>query len=145
MFDNKVFGEKLKNHRKAIGLTQEEVAEKIGVSPQAVSKWENGDCLPDCYNLKQLGEAYGISLDILLDMNSIQSIDQVSKRIEQLATEFVWTEFAEYTKKEKYAHKELGDDLWEMWKAIYFVEAGNKELQKQDKERGKTRIAGPMV
>ena len=31
-------------------MTQEEVAEKVGVSPQAVSKWESGDCLPDCFN-----------------------------------------------------------------------------------------------
>ncbi|MBO5050947.1 MAG: helix-turn-helix transcriptional regulator [Clostridia bacterium] len=42
MLDQKVFGEKLRNHRKKLGMTQEEVAEKVGVSPQAISKWEAG-------------------------------------------------------------------------------------------------------
>ena len=51
MLDTKTFGEKLRNHRKKLGLSQENVAEKIGVTAQAVSKWENGECLPDCFNL----------------------------------------------------------------------------------------------
>ena len=42
MLDQKIFGEKLRNHRKGLGMTQEEVAEKVGVSAQAVSKWEAG-------------------------------------------------------------------------------------------------------
>ena len=41
MLDQKLFGEKLRKHRKKSGMTQEEVAEKIGVSPQAISKWES--------------------------------------------------------------------------------------------------------
>lgn len=45
MLDQKLFGEKLRNHRKRIGMTQEEVAEKIGISPQAISKWESGGSL----------------------------------------------------------------------------------------------------
>ena len=42
MLDTKKFGDKLKNHRKNLNMTQEQVAEKIGISAQAVSKWENG-------------------------------------------------------------------------------------------------------
>jgi len=67
MFDQTAFGEKLRSHRKAKNFTQEEVAEMIGVSGQAVSKWENGECLPDCYNLKMLGQVYRVSVDSLLD------------------------------------------------------------------------------
>jgi len=67
MFDQIAFGEKLKSHRKLAGMTQEEAAEKIGVSGQAVSKWEKGECLPDCYNLKLLGKIYRVSVDSLLD------------------------------------------------------------------------------
>ena len=40
MLDQKVFGEKLRNHRKKLGMTQEEVAEKVGVSPQALCSEE---------------------------------------------------------------------------------------------------------
>jgi len=66
MFDQIEFGEKLKEQRKFRSLTQEEVAEKIGVSGQAVSKWEKGECMPDVYNLKMLGKLFQISVDSLL-------------------------------------------------------------------------------
>lgn len=68
MFNQASFGERLKGYRKEKNLTQDEVAEKIGVSGQAVSKWEKGECLPDVYNLKLLGQLYRISVDSLLDI-----------------------------------------------------------------------------
>jgi len=67
MFDSVAFGENLRGHRKAKNLTQEEVAAKFGVSGQAVSKWEKGECLPDVVNLKLLGRLYRVSVDSLLD------------------------------------------------------------------------------
>ena len=69
MFDQVIFGERIRDHRKSKGLTQDEVAVRIGVSGQAVSKWEKGECLPDVYNLKLLGRLYRTSVDSLLDMN----------------------------------------------------------------------------
>ena len=66
MLDQKVFGEKLRNHRKKLGMTQEDVAEKVGVSPQAISKWESGNGSPDISNLPVLAETLGISVDELL-------------------------------------------------------------------------------
>ena len=68
MFNQVGFGEKLKGIRKEKNFTQEEVAEKIGVSGQSVSKWEKGECLPDVYNLKMLGRLYCVSVDSLLEM-----------------------------------------------------------------------------
>ena len=65
MFDQKLFGEKLKLRRKQLYMTQEEAALRIGVTGQAISKWENGECLPDCYNLKMISEIYGVSVDEL--------------------------------------------------------------------------------
>jgi len=67
MFNQKLFGEKLKSIRKEKRLTQTEAAEKLGVSGQAISKWENGECLPDVYNLKLLGRLYHVSVDSLLE------------------------------------------------------------------------------
>lgn len=78
MFDQAAFGEKLKGYRKLNELTQEEVAVKIGVSGQAVSKWEKGECLPDCYNLKMLGEIYKVSVDALLDAAEIETVDSLT-------------------------------------------------------------------
>lgn len=67
MFTQNDFGKRLKEFRKRRNLTQKEVATKIGVSEQALSKWENGDCLPDVYNLRLLAIVLNISVDCLLD------------------------------------------------------------------------------
>ncbi len=61
------FGKRVKEFRFKKHYSQKEVAQKIGVSEQAVSKWENGECLPDVYNLKLLAQVLRISVDSLLD------------------------------------------------------------------------------
>ena len=60
------FGNRLKDLRMKYGLTQEEVADKICVTKQAVSKWENGLSLPDVAALSSLAELYGTTVDYLL-------------------------------------------------------------------------------
>ena len=60
-------GEKLKSARKSAGLTQEQLAEKLLVSRQAITKWEAGKGMPDIENLKQLSKLLNISIDYLLD------------------------------------------------------------------------------
>lgn len=61
------FGEKLKNARKKAGITQEELAIRLSVSRQAITKWESGKGLPDIENLKILSKTLDISLDYLLN------------------------------------------------------------------------------
>jgi transcriptional regulator with XRE-family HTH domain len=57
---------RLLQYRKENRLSQEELAEKIGVSRQAVSKWERAEASPDTDNLIRLAEVYGVSLDEML-------------------------------------------------------------------------------
>ena len=57
---------KLKDVRMQAGLTQEQVAEKIMVSRQTVSNWENGKSLPDVVSIMSLSDLYQISIDELL-------------------------------------------------------------------------------
>lgn len=59
---------KISERRKALGLTQERLGTLLGVSPQAVSKWENAECLPDLTLIPALCEALRISADDLLDV-----------------------------------------------------------------------------
>lgn len=66
-------GEKLKFARKNAGLTQEQLAEKLLVSRQAVTKWEADKGMPDIENLKRLSKLLNISIDFLLD--SEENID----------------------------------------------------------------------
>lgn len=60
-----MFKDNLVQLRKMQGMTQEKLAEKIGVTRQAVAKWESGDSLPDLERSRQLADALGVSLDDL--------------------------------------------------------------------------------
>lgn len=62
----KSLGEALKGHRTRCKMTQEFVAEHLGVSRQAVSKWENGSSDPSTSNLLALAKLYGVSAEELL-------------------------------------------------------------------------------
>lgn len=62
----KSLGEVLKEHRTKLNMTQEFVAESLGVSRQAVSKWENGTADPSTSNLIALAKLYNVSADELL-------------------------------------------------------------------------------
>ena len=60
------FGEKLKEARKKNGLSQDSLAEKVFVTRQAVSRWENGETVPNTETLKLLSKLYNVSINTLL-------------------------------------------------------------------------------
>ena len=66
MFNAEKFAYNIKFHRKRLGLTQKELAGKLYLSPQNISKWEKGACTPDIENLCRLADTLGISLDTLV-------------------------------------------------------------------------------
>lgn len=63
----KTIGENLTKLRKAQGLTQAELGEKFSYTDRAVSKWENGDTLPDIETLDKLAKFYGVTVDFFLE------------------------------------------------------------------------------
>lgn len=69
----KTIGKKLYELRKQSSFTQDYVAEKLGVSAQAVSKWENDIACPDIMTLPNIANLYGISIDELFKNDDIQS------------------------------------------------------------------------
>lgn len=64
--DGMTIGESIRYHRKRLGLTQAELADRLGVTPQAVSKWESGVGLPDITMAVPLARALGTTTDELL-------------------------------------------------------------------------------
>ncbi len=60
-----MFSENLIHMRKMRQMTQEEIAEKVGVTRQAVAKWEAGETVPDLEKSRRLAEIFGVSLDDL--------------------------------------------------------------------------------
>lgn len=69
----KTIGKKLYDLRKQSGFTQDYVAEKLGVSAQAVSKWENDIACPDIMTLPNIADLYGITIDELFKNDDVQS------------------------------------------------------------------------
>lgn len=77
-------GNSLYKSRKKKGLSQEEVAEKLGVSRQTISKWETEETVPDIYQSKRLAKIYGLSLDELIDVDLDQKeIEEVIKKTDE--------------------------------------------------------------
>lgn len=76
------FGEKLQTLRKAKGMSQEQLAERIEVSRQAVSKWELDESLPDINNILRLSEMFGVSTDFLL-RDTIDPPEELSNNLEK--------------------------------------------------------------
>ncbi len=80
--------ENLKKYRIMKGLTQEDIAEYLHVTPQSVSKWERGECYPDITFLPALANILETSVDLLLGMDTIRA-EETRYRIHQTAHEFM--------------------------------------------------------
>ena len=78
-------GNSLFQARKKRGLSQEDVAEKLGVSRQTISKWETDETVPDIYQAKKMALLYGITLDELLsfDVGLSEIQEAIAKTDEQ--------------------------------------------------------------
>ncbi len=72
--------EPLRRLRTARGVTQETLAEFLGVSPQAVSKWERGDGLPDITMLPPLANYFDVTLDELMNMDELRNRETLADR-----------------------------------------------------------------
>ncbi len=69
-----MFKDNLIHMRKMKRLTQEDIAEKVGVTRQAVAKWESGDTIPDLDKCRILAELFGVSLDDLANFEPEQNL-----------------------------------------------------------------------
>ena len=84
-FDNRILGRRIKACRQAAGISQEKVAELVGVSRQAVTKWETGQSAPSTENLFKLAEIFGTTVDLILtdgaeDEGAAESADTAESR-----------------------------------------------------------------
>lgn len=86
-------GNSLFHVRKRCGMSQEEVAEKLGVSRQTVSKWETDETLPDIRQAKRMALIYGVSLDELITFDAdVKEIQQIIERMDESVEEKIdWT------------------------------------------------------
>ena len=88
-------GNKIKQLRYKAGLTQEQLATRIGISAQSVSKWENAVTMPDIALLPMLAGELGVTIDELFDLTTSQRLRRIEKRLD-LEEEFPSDVFKEY-------------------------------------------------
>lgn len=74
-----MLNEKIRNLRKQNNMTQEQLAERLNVSRQAITKWETGSGQPDIGNIKALADEFGVSFDELLSDGDTVGRDNVSR------------------------------------------------------------------
>lgn len=93
-------GKKIKQLRLKAGLTQNRLAEKLGIGAQSVSKWENGIAMPDITTLPLLAEVFGVSIDDMFDLSTEQRFNRIENRLdaeEELPQDVFW-EYEEFLK-----------------------------------------------
>ena len=93
-------GAKIKQLRSKAGLTQEQLAERLGISGQAVSKWETSVTMPDICLLPALAGELGVSIDELFDLTVEQKMHRIEKKIdcEGEITPKLFLEYEEFLK-----------------------------------------------
>ncbi len=99
-------GQKIKQLRFKAGLTQEQLADRLGIGPQSVSKWENAVAMPDITALPLLAEIFGVTIDDLFDLTVEQRLNRIENRMdaeEELPADI----FREY---EDFLQTELNDE-----------------------------------
>lgn len=74
---DETLGKRIVSNRRRLGITQDRLAEQLGVTAQAVSKWENDQSCPDIAMLPKLAEIFGISVDCLLGLSEPEKVQEV--------------------------------------------------------------------
>ena len=101
-------GQKIKQLRFKAGLTQEQLAERLNLSAQSVSKWENALSMPDISLLPEIAEVFGVSIDELFDLTREQKLRRLESRLEfeeELAPD-VFRDYEEFLSAELQTNKD---------------------------------------
>ena len=78
------FGQVIKKLRRNADMTQEQLAEMLSISPQAVSRWETDTAMPDISLLRPLSNIFGVTSDVLLEIDKTNTTTKAIKAVDIL-------------------------------------------------------------
>ena len=120
-FKMKTFGEKLASLRKQANMTQNDLADKLMVSRQAITKWENDKGLPDIDNLVMISKIFNVTMEDLLEYkietielkegSTVETIDKENSKF-KVVDKFIKERFAE-ADSISYLSREIKLNVWE--------------------------------
>ena len=87
-----IFSEKLVTLRKAKGITQEQLAEKLDVTRQSISKWESGQSVPELEKIVALSTVFDVSTDYLLKSSEIDDLSVKTEMLEKQQQQMLFRE-----------------------------------------------------
>lgn len=135
-------GEKISKYRKLKGFTQEQLGESVGVSGQAVSKWEKGG-VPDTYLLPAISKVLGVSIDALFG---------VEKKISDYTQDEILDDLFEFCVKKIHCKddrmdffKFLFDTIWTIQSAYFENESRPLLKDVVEKNRGNSQITSQII
>lgn len=130
-------GKKIKALRLRTGLTQEQLADSLGIAPQSVSKWENAVTMPDITLLPMLAEIFGVSMDELFDLTAVQRMNRIENRmdIEEELSQETFKEYEDFLKAQ-FKEGEDKDRACELLAYLYAhrMESAAKQVSRYAKE-----------
>ena len=100
-------GQTIRRLRKERGLTQEELAEQLNVTAQAVSKWENETGMPDISQIVPLASVFGVSTDVIFGLDTTTASEDVTRILHDAEADKVYGDAASYLK----AYDRISDGL----------------------------------
>ena len=128
--------ENIKKYRKQMDLTQEELAENLGVTIGAVSKWENANNVPDILTLMELANFFNVSVDDLLGYEmSSKNVDDLDKSIDEYCNKHMFKEAIEEARNALARYPHNFKILYRAACAYYY-----KVCEEHRKEDAKTSI-----
>ncbi len=128
-------GEVIKKYRRNQGLTQEQMATRLGVTAPAVNKWERGSTLPDVALLAPIARLLGITTDELLSFQEELTDEEISQYLSQLQKDLESKDFHEVFLSVKEKIKEYPNCEKLIWQAAVILDAKRMTMELPDKDR----------
>ena len=135
-------GDVIRKYRKQVGITQEEMARRLGVTTPAVNKWENNNTQPDIALLAPIARLLGITTDTLLSFREALSSEEIAAYVKKLDQDLETREYAEVFAEAKKILEEYPNCDQLIWQAAVILQARRNMNSVPDKEKYDDMIFG---